>query len=67
MSLVDTKTHNLHASLRIRKILVITNKMFFIPRVLFHSLVVLEILKINLTETVEIGYVCHLTIEQLGH
>ena len=41
--------------------------MLLVPRILFHPLIVLEILEVSLTETVIIRYVCHLRIEELRH
>lgn len=45
----------------------VTDKMLFIPRILFHALVVFNVLEHDLAEAVEICNVCHLRVEQFGH
>ena len=45
----------------------IIHQMLLIPRILLHTLVVLNILETHLAETIEVGNVAHLRIEELGH
>ena len=53
----------LHASLGICKLLVIANEMLLIPRVLFHTFVVLNVPEYYLAEAVKICDVGHLAVE----
>jgi hypothetical protein len=53
----------LHASLGICKLLVIANEMLLIPRVLFHTFVVLNVPEHYLAEAVKICDVGHLAVE----
>jgi hypothetical protein len=54
-------------SFRICKILMIANQMLFIPRIVFHSLIVVDALEYHLAETVIVGHIDHLGIDQLAH
>lgn len=45
----------------------IANQMFFVPRVLFHALVIVYTSENNLTEAVEIRDLGHLWVVQLSH
>ena len=56
-----------HAPLRIREILMVAHKMLLIKRILLNPLIVLETLKDDLAEAVEIGDVTHLGVEELAH
>lgn len=42
-------------------------QVLLVPRILLHALVVLNIVKDDLAEAVEIGESAHLRIKQLGH
>ena len=57
----------LRAPLRIRKVLMIIHQMLLIPRILLHTLVILNILKNNLAEAIEVRNIAHLRVEELGH
>jgi hypothetical protein len=45
----------------------IIEKVFLVPRILLHSLVVLNRFKDNLAEAIEVGDVTHLWIKQVRH
>lgn len=56
-----------HTPLRISELLVISHQMLFIPRIVLHLPVILDVLKHDLAETVEIGKIGHLWVDQAAH
>lgn len=58
---------HLLASIRIRKLLVVSEQAALIPGILFQILVVLQALEHDLAEAVIVGHICHLVIVQLAH
>lgn len=49
------------------KLEVIIEKVFLIPRILLHTLVILNRLENNLTEAIVVGNITHLWIEKMRH
>ena len=45
----------------------IMHEMLLIPRVLLHALIVFDTLEHYLTETVKVGHIAHLRVEELRH
>lgn len=56
----DNGREHLLAPLCVGKLEVIVEKMFFVPRVLFHTFVILNRLEDDLAETIEVGDIYHL-------
>lgn len=58
---------DLHALLRISKVLMVASKMFLVPWILLHALVILDPLKDDLAKAIERRDVTHLRVKKLGH
>lgn len=57
-----------HSALfRIGELLVVSNQMLLVPRIAFHPFIVIDAFEHDLAETIVIGQIGHLGIEQLAH
>ncbi len=58
---------NLHAPLRISKVLMVPHQVFLVPWILLHPLIVLNTLEHSLTEAVKVRHIGELRVVELGH
>ena len=58
---------DLLAPLCVGKLKMIVEKVFLVPRILFHTFVILNRLEDDLTETIEVGDIHHLGVKEMRH
>jgi hypothetical protein len=52
---------------RVGELLVVSNQMLLVPRIFFHSFIVVDTLKYHLTEAIVVRQIGHLGIDQFAH